>query len=654
MLCPTHPTSIFIGAPRATSYLPDQRNITEPGAIYRCPLADLRTASTATCAPYTFDAAGNQPPTADKYVYKGELHDRQWLGASMAGGSLDSDRLIVCAPRMYTHQSSSSGTIELNPGLCYWTPGTGDADQPQIVQTINALTLRSQRVINDNGDDIYHHMLGEQGISVHVTDDGREMLIGAPGVSNWRGTVVRTREENHFDGGIARRDVAAPKRGRRHESQSDVQYEDDVPNPLHADLGAKLQENAYFGYAVASGAAFLGPANRTVLYVASAPQSNDQQGEVFVFDITSSGGVKHIREYQRLAAGQMGEYFGYALAADDFDGDGWTDLVVAAPFHSAGDTHDNGAVYVYGNVDGRLVLRRRLRTEYAGDGRFGMTVARLGDVNGDGYADLAVGAPYEANGGAVYVYLGGADGLGEQWSQRLAAPASVTGRPGGIFGHGLSRGVDVDGNRYPDLAVGAPEAGAVFVYRAYPVARIRAHIRPLTGEIADVNGAIDFRACWRLERPRSTVVLASSGSGATVEELATETADGQLTPTIDFDIRMDALHGRVTTTDPAARTTIAFAAVATEREQCREYRVNARYVPDLVFRPMVLDMHYEVRKADRMPEEGAEGAEVFCERCVAVDPREPRAVQAKVVFSTRCKGTRCVADLKLSSVVREP
>lgn len=67
-------------------------------------------------------------------------------------------------------------------------------------------------------------------------------------------------------------------------------------------------------------------------------------------------------------------------------------------------------------------------------------------------ADLAVGAPYENN-GAVYIFLGSSNGLLAKASQRIAAPSSnsltdPTSAPTHMFGYGLSKGVDIDGNKY--------------------------------------------------------------------------------------------------------------------------------------------------------------------------------------------------------------
>lgn len=63
--------------------------------------------------------------------------------------------------------------------------------------------------------------------------------------------------------------------------------------------------------------------------------------------------------------------------------------------------------------------------------------------------DIAVGAPYEDN-GAVYIYLGGANGLISKPSQRLAAPYNGNVAPftPHMFGQSLSKGSDIDQNNY--------------------------------------------------------------------------------------------------------------------------------------------------------------------------------------------------------------
>lgn len=116
-----------------------------------------------------------------------------------------------------------------------------------------------------------------------------------------------------------------------------------------------------------------------------------------------------------------------------------------------------------------------------------------------------MGAPFEDQ-GAVYIFLGGPGGLSERPSQRLAAPSSLTfpwQPPQMMFGHGLSKGADIDRNEYPDLAIGAPNAEAVFVYRAYPVGKVVASIRPASTQIPLDATSLRVDVCWMLVTKRS-------------------------------------------------------------------------------------------------------------------------------------------------------
>lgn len=187
----------------------------------------------------------------------------------------------------------------------------------------------------------------------------------------WKGTVIRYRindEPNHI-----------------RQAKSEYTFDIDVPNPIHW----TQSDDSYFGYAIASGY-FNGSNLQKMLYVASAPQVNGEgQGEVYIFDIIEGG--ETIKIYYKFTSHRMGEYFGYALAADDFNGDGLYDLAICAPLYSRSNVDDNGAVYIYQNLGnsaaGKLnfVLQTKLLSDYESGGRFGSSIARLGDVNQDGY-----------------------------------------------------------------------------------------------------------------------------------------------------------------------------------------------------------------------------------------------------------------------------
>lgn len=176
-----------------------------------------------------------------------------------------------------------------------------------------------------------------------------------------------------------------------------------------------------------------------------------------------------------------GDGFGWTLASGDFDNDGYDDVAVGVPGESIGSVAGAGMVQIfYGDSTG--ILTSGSQTFYQGkitgaaETRDGFGYA-VGDFDGDGYDDLAMGAPGEDIGyvfeaSAVNVVYGSSSGLGTTRNQIFYQGSG--GMPGvsellDAFGQTLAAG-DFNGDGRDDLAIGAPsesagslEEGAVFV-----------------------------------------------------------------------------------------------------------------------------------------------------------------------------------------------
>ncbi|MFI9250765.1 FG-GAP and VCBS repeat-containing protein [Streptomyces sp. NPDC053069] len=156
-----------------------------------------------------------------------------------------------------------------------------------------------------------------------------------------------------------------------------------------------------------------------------------------------------------------------AAVQDDFNGDGYRDLVIGAPDAASGGVLKAGAVVVlYGSASGVSTAHRQVITPATAgipgapekNDRFGQTVTTA-DLDRDGYADLIVGTPREDFGlqqglrGTVTVIWGGPSGL--KGGADIAPPAGYgPDRTYCLFGRSLATG-DMNGDGAPELSVGS-------------------------------------------------------------------------------------------------------------------------------------------------------------------------------------------------------
>jgi hypothetical protein len=170
-------------------------------------------------------------------------------------------------------------------------------------------------------------------------------------------------------------------------------------------------------------------------------------------------------------ADEQGDQFGVALAAGDFDNDGFADLAAGASGENVSARSGAGAVsIIYGSASGLTTAGGQLFTQVGGavetGDAFGSAVA-AGDFDEDGFADLAVGAPGENVGGAisagaVSVLYGSGSGRSTAGG-RLFTQVAGTVEDFDLFGFALAGG-DLDDDGFDDLVAGAPweRVGSLF------------------------------------------------------------------------------------------------------------------------------------------------------------------------------------------------
>ncbi len=219
-------------------------------------------------------------------------------------------------------------------------------------------------------------------------------------------------------------------------------------------------------------------------------------GVVFVL-YGSAAGPSTPQEWDQDVAGvelvcEPNDWFGWSLAAGDFNGDGYDDLAVGVPLEDVWGEANAGAVNIlYGSPSGLTASGNQVWVRdphlYEGvgyaepDDYFGYSLA-TGDFDGNGYADLAIGIPnadIAANDqGAVCVLYGSSTGLSaagiQLWHQDSDGVADWA-EAKDYFGNALAAG-DFDGDGHDDLAIGVvgesigsiPGAGEVIVLYGAP------------------------------------------------------------------------------------------------------------------------------------------------------------------------------------------
>ncbi|XP_034271937.1 integrin alpha-IIb isoform X1 [Pantherophis guttatus] len=434
--------NVVVGAPRANTSQPD---VIEAGAVYLCPWKP----NGSNCIPIEFDTKGDQMAKLGIVTMK-TFKSKQWFGASV---NTWKQSIVACAPLQHWNAIGNKEETTKTPvGSCFLATG----DRQKFSEYSPCRNVQMHSAYNSSSGEKDKRYC-EIGFSFTISQSGR-LMLGAPGGYYFTGLFYS----------VALSNVEA-----KYPDSSSVLLWYVNSELITEDYITNKYDDGYQGYSVALGE--FNEDSTSQEYVVGIPNMSLTQGAVEILTWTDKF---HI--LWTISSEQVASYFGHTVAVADINGDGKDDLLVGAPLfmerRSDWKLYEVGRVYLY--------LQRRSPRPYRTPwqkltgrdvyGRFGMAIAPLGDIDQDGYIDIAIGAPFAGKdgGGQVYIYCGHSEGLSASPSQILKSPFSESAG----FGFAIRGASDIDFNGYPDVLVGAFRTNKVAVYRAQPMITLKAHL----------------------------------------------------------------------------------------------------------------------------------------------------------------------------------
>ncbi|NXW59012.1 ITA3 protein, partial [Eurystomus gularis] len=362
---------LLVGAPRDV----EPANGTRTGAVYACPL----TASTSDCQRLGIELK-SEPDKA--------IIDDMWLGVTVASQRQPAGRVLACAHRYTKVLWSGSEDQRRMVGKCYVRGNDLRLNISDEWQTYHNEMCNSNMDADETG-------MCQMGTSAGFT--ANIIYFGAPGAYNWQGAWAEVGNPHPW---------GCPRCGSNPHliAGTDYMLQREMWDLHDFSYPNMRNGNTYIGYTAEVGSAVL--QQDAVTMVTGAPRYK-HMGAVYLL---SRSPQQTLQRSLLLPGHQVGSYFGSAVALADLNNDGWQDLVVGAPYYFQRKQEVGGAVYIYMNEVGGFQSNPSLVLTGPSYSAFGFAVASIGDINQDGFQDIAVGAPFEGP-GKVYIYHSSAEGL---------------------------------------------------------------------------------------------------------------------------------------------------------------------------------------------------------------------------------------------------
>ncbi|XP_041857614.1 integrin alpha-V [Melanotaenia boesemani] len=413
-------SNVLIGAPRANTS--SVSRVVERGAVYSCPWKTI-----SACQQLEFD---NSDDRTNSDGVQMEFKSKQWFGASVRS---DGQHILACAP---LYQWSTFGVSEREPvGTCFLKKGSKVVEYSPCRSSANSPEGQG---------------FCQAGFSADLIKNKR-VVLGGPGSFYWQGQLISDDVSEIF-------------------TRFDSKFVTPYGNTLATRSAGAQYDDSYLGYSVTVGD-FNGDGKED--YVTGVPRGDKALGYVNIFN------GPNMESMINFTGSQMAAYFGHSVAASDVNNDGFLDLLVGAPLFmdrgSDGKLREVGQVSVFLGRSGFSFQPPQLLTGSEVYARYGSSIAAVGDLNRDGYNDVAISAPYGGpdHYGLVYIHNGRSKGPNPSPSQVLQGKWASSYMPAS-FGYSMTGNTDIDQNGYPDLLVGVFGADKAVLYRARPVIGVNA------------------------------------------------------------------------------------------------------------------------------------------------------------------------------------